>query len=60
MRKMLLNLLFGRFLDLKADPIEDEELSPRECKVCQMTLDALVAKLKKEYRELLLKGGYLK
>jgi len=38
----------------------EEELSPREREVCQMALDALAERLKEEYRELLVKGGYLK
>jgi hypothetical protein len=38
----------------------EEDLSPRELEVCQILLDALSERLKKEYRELLVKGGYLK
>jgi len=38
----------------------EEELSPREREVCQMALDALSSRLKQEYRELLVKSGYMK
>jgi hypothetical protein len=36
----------------------EEELTPREREVCQMAINALAARVKIEYRELLAKNGY--
>ncbi len=36
----------------------EQELTPREREVCQMAIDALAARVKDEYRDLLKKAGY--
>ncbi len=36
----------------------EQELTPREREVCQMAINALAARVKIEYRELLTKAGY--
>jgi predicted RNA-binding protein associated with RNAse of E/G family len=36
----------------------EEELTPREREVAQMAINALAARVKQEYRELLTKAGY--
>lgn len=36
----------------------EEELTPREREVCQMAINALANRVKKEYRELLTEAGY--
>jgi hypothetical protein len=38
----------------------EEELTPKEREICQRAIEALTARVKHEYRELLVENGYLK